>query len=63
MATAKKLAELPGPEVVKLKCDDLGIESQDFTPEHAEALLKFQTEKGYTHWQPVDTAEAAKLEA
>jgi hypothetical protein len=46
------------PKVVKLKCDDLGIKSRDFTPKHAKDLLAFQESKGYTHWQPVDAADS-----
>ena len=47
------------PDVVKLKCDELGIKSQDFTPKHAKDLLAFQEAKGYKHWQPVDAADAS----
>lgn len=60
MATAKKNADQAAPELVQLKCDALGIESQDFTPAHAKALLAFQQAKGLTDWQPV---EAPKTDA
>jgi hypothetical protein len=57
--TAPKTPDTETPEVVKLKCDDLGIESQDFTPKHAKELLAFQESKGYDHWQPVDAAQTS----
>lgn len=53
---AKTAPKTDAPELVQLKCDDLGIKSQDFTPDHAKALLAYQEEKGYAHWQPVDAA-------
>jgi hypothetical protein len=58
MAT-KRIADTDTPKVVKLKCDDLGVKSRDFTPAHAKALLAYQESKGYTHWQPVDAAETS----
>lgn len=61
IASAKTEApEVTAPEVVKLKCDKLGVQSQDFTPAHAKALLDFQESKGLKPedcWQPVDAAE------
>lgn len=62
-ATAPAKTEAPeaaAPQVVKLKCDKLGVESQDFTPAHAKALLDFQQAKGLQPedcWQPVDAAD------
>ena len=58
MATTPKKATEHTPDVVQLKCEDLGIKSQDFTPAHAKALLELQASKGYTHWQPVDAPTA-----
>lgn len=55
MATTKKKAD-DAPEVVRLKCDTLGVESQDFTPKHAKALLDWEAERGLNNWQPVDAA-------
>jgi hypothetical protein len=43
-------------QMVQLKCEKLGIDSKDFTPGHAKALLEFQQSKGIKDWQPV-TAE------
>ena len=56
---AKTAPKSETPEVVKLKCEDLGVDSRDFTPDHAKALLAFQESKGYTHWQPVDAAQTS----
>lgn len=44
------------PEVVRLHSEDLG-ETRDFTPAHAAALLAYQQEKGYTHWQPAEATD------
>lgn len=64
MATPKKIAApaaeasaAEAPKMVQLKCDKLGVKSQDFTPGHAKDLLAFQESKGLKPedcWQRVD---------
>jgi hypothetical protein len=61
MASTKKTAapqlpEKPAEGMVRLYSEDAG--HQDFTPAHAHALLKYQEEKGYTHWGPAPDAPA-----
>ncbi|NML67614.1 hypothetical protein HHL22_20630 [Hymenobacter sp. RP-2-7] len=48
--------EAAAPDMVKLQCKSLNIDSQDFTPAHAKRLLAFQQAKGDDSWQPVTEA-------
>lgn len=57
--TAPATPQSDTPDVVKLKCDELGIKSQDFTPKHAKDLFALQEAKGYKHWQLADAADAS----
>lgn len=52
VATAADEPVAPG--MVRLYSDNVGY--QDFTTAHAEALLAYQVEKGYTHWGPPPNA-------
>lgn len=59
-ASAAEAPEAADSKMVQLKCDKLGVESQDFTPAHAKALLDFQQAKGLQPedcWQPIDAAD------
>jgi hypothetical protein len=58
ITAAAKAATDTTDEVVKLKCEALGVESRDFTPAHVKALLAFQESKGLKDWQPVTGSPA-----
>lgn len=53
--------ELDAPDMVQLRCEDLG-ETRPFTPKHAADVLKWQAERGLrgnASWQPVDAPAEA----